>query len=361
MKIAFNLDYDHLEYTGIGRYGLELMNAWIRTGMDCELWMLRNTKGSPPDISGAEERIRYYPYPKRVTDHFWPSLKALISGTSWVHSANGILLPGGLFFRQVTMVHDLGPFLFGHMKADADTIPWRARLTDVARRADCIVVNSKSTMEDLLNVFPKVEDRTFITPLGIDHFSSTHPAGSPEHILAVGTVEPRKNIDGLTRAYALLCGRREMPPLVVAGSDGYRADEVRQLPRELGIADRVIFTGYVTNVELADLYRKAFCLVHPAHHEGFGFTVSEAFTWGLPVVASDTAGLAEYFSEATWMVDPDDIESIANGIEKAIENGVTRDQVRKREEISRELTWENCARKTCEALESLSGRACRRF
>lgn len=355
MKIAFNLDYDHTKCTGIGRYGIELISAWIKAGLDCELWMLQNTKGTALPVEGVESRIKYFPFPRRVTDHFWPSMKALISGITWIHSANGILLPPGPFFRQVAMVHDLGPFLYGHMKSENDTTPWRKRLRSVAENADCITVNSNSTMQDLLNYFPFVEGKVFLTPLGIDHFSSAHsPSENRNHILAVGTVEPRKNIDGLLKAYSILLEKRDIPPLVIAGMDGFRAEEYKRLPLELGIENRVRFTGYVRDSELSDLYARAYCLVHPAHHEGFGFTVPEAFTWGLPVVASNTGGLGEFFSETAWMVDPSDPESIAHGIELALDSGVTAEQKQKRMELSRELTWKNCAEKTLEAMKVVS-------
>lgn len=355
MKIAFNIDYNHLTFTGIGRYGLELISAWIKTGEDCELWMWRNTKKTPPEIEGIQGKIKYYPFPKKITDHFLPAIRARKSEIQWIHSANGILLPSCAHLKQVCMVHDLGPYLYGHMKADKDTRPWKIRLRSIAKKADCITVNSNSTMQDLLSVFPFAEGKVFLTPLGIDHFSSNHsPSDRKSHILAVGTVEPRKNIDGLLRAYSSLLQKRDLPPLVIAGMDGFRADEYKKLPFELGIENRVKFTGYITDNGLADLYARAYCLVHPAHHEGFGFTVPEAFTWKLPVVASNTGGLGEFFSEAAWMIDPSDPESIARGIELALDSGVTAEQERKRQELSRELTWENCARKTLEAMKTIS-------
>ncbi len=356
MKIAFNIDYDHTSYTGIGRYGIELISAFRSIGHEMEVWMLRNTKDQPPSIPGIGEHIRYYPFPKRVTDHFWPSMKALSSGTRWVHSANGILLPSGPFFRQVAMIHDMGPYLYGHMKADEDTEPWKERLAVIAERADCIVVNSRSTMLDLIHIFPGTEDKVFLTPLGIDHFRS-HGARSdkPEHILAVGTVEPRKNIDGLLRAYSALSERRDLPPLVIAGGDGFRAEEYKRLSAELGLSDRVVFTGFVSDSQLAELYAKAYCLAHPAHHEGFGFTVPEAFTWKLPVAASNTGGLGEFFCEAAWMIDPADTGSIMHGIELALDHGVTPEQEEKRNALAKELTWENCARKTLRALVESGG------
>ncbi|MCK5131030.1 MAG: glycosyltransferase family 4 protein [Candidatus Sabulitectum sp.] len=355
MKIAFNIDYDYLKFTGIGRYGLELISAMMAIGEDCELWMWRNTRKTPPLIDNIEGKIKFYPFPKRITDFFLPSIRALRSKIDWLHTANGELLPSTPFVKQIAMIHDLGPFMYGHMKPDAVTNAWRKRIKNIARIADCIVVNSDSTRTDLLNFLPSLEGRVFLTPLGINHFSAaSSPSDIKSHILTVGTVEPRKNIDGLLKAYSIMLEKGDLPPLVIAGMDGFRAEEYKRLPLELGIENRVKFTGYVGDRELSDLYARAYCLVHPAHHEGFGFTVPEAFTWGLPVVASNTGGLGEFFSETAWMVDPSDPESIAHGIELALDSGVTAEQEQKRQELSKELTWENCARKTLKAMKAIS-------
>ena len=356
MRIAFNIDFDHTKYTGIGRYGMQLIEAWIRIGEDCELWMLRNTRSSVPEIDGTRGKIRYFPFPKRITDHFVPGLWARRSRIDWVHTTNGMLLPCSRFLKQANMVHDLGPMIYGHMKPDHDTAVWKERLRNIAEISDCILVNSRSTMLDLINIFPATEGKVFLTPLGIDHFRS-HGARSdkPEHILAVGTVEPRKNIDGLLTAYKALSARRDVPPLVIAGGDGYRAEEYKRLSQELGLSDRVTFTGFISDSQLADLYAGAYCLVHPAHHEGFGFTVPEAFTWKLPVAASNTGGLGEFFCEAAWMIDPSDTDSIVSGIELALDQGVTPEQEENRKILMKELTWENCARKTLRALVESGG------
>lgn len=352
MKIAFNIDYDYLSYTGIGRYGLELISAWIDIKEDCELWMLRNTKDAPPEIDGIKKEIRYFPFPKRITDYFIPALWARSSKIRWVHTANGILLPRFKNLKQANMVHDLGPMIYGHMKPAHDTAIWKERLENITRRSDCILVNSRSTLQDLVHIFPRTKDKVFLTPLGIDHFSDI-PVKSPsrDHILSVGTVEPRKNIDGLLLAYSALTKRRELPPLVIAGGDGFRADEYKQLSVDLGLCDRVTFTGFVSDTKLTDLYARAYCLIHPAHHEGFGFTVPEAFRWRLPVAASNTGGLGEFFSESAWMFNPSDTESIAHGIELAMDSGVTLQQEQSRNSLARELTWKNCARKTLKALK----------
>lgn len=352
MKLAFNIDYVYPMNTGIGRYGVELMKACIDLGVPTEVWMTRYMRDFDPISESVTRRTVYYPWPRRFTDYLWPSIRSRKEGIDWVHSANCDLLPAAASFRQICMVHDMGPYLYGHMKTKEDTSIWLRRIRRVVDRADCIAVNSNSTRHDLLDIFPESAEKVFVTPLGIDHFRS--PSGSRssgKHILNVGTVEPRKNVDGLLRAYAVLSAKRSTPPLVIAGKDGFRADEYKGLAVSLGIADMVHFTGYISDERLRKLYEEAVCLVHPAHHEGFGFTVPEAFAWGLPVAASCNGGIEEFFSGCIWPINPEDDESIACAMERAIESGVTREQTEARKTASRELTWKNCALKTLKAME----------
>lgn len=355
MKIAFNIDYDPTKPTGIGRYGIELIKAWNKIGQESELWKPRNTKKQPMNFPDFSLKTRYYPFPRRITNYFWPAVTCLTNNINWVHTTNGMILHPSYLIKQVAMVHDLVPLRFGGMKAKSDTEPWKIRLKMVAKHADCITVNSTSTKNDLLNFFPETEGRVFVTPLGIDHFQThLNPLKKPnkKHILTVGTVEPRKNIDGLIKAYASLNQKnKHLPKLVIAGMNGFKADEYQQLAADLKIANKIEFTGFISDEKLSLLYSEAYCLVHPAHHEGFGFTVPEAFTWGLPVVASNVGGIGEFFKKAAWMVDPSDVESISFGIEQALKKGVTSEQKLERELLRKTLTWRSCAIKTLNAIE----------
>ncbi len=358
MKIAFNIDYDHTKPTGIGRYGIELINSWNKIGHESELWLPRDTKNKPMVFQNFHTKSRYYPFPRKITSYFWPALTCQNNNIEWIHSSNGMILKPSYFLKQIAMVHDLVAFRFGDMKPKSDTEPWRIRLANVAKYADCITVNSTSTKNDLLNFFPEAEGKIFVTPLGIDHFQicpQNLEKTNKKHILTVGTIEPRKNIDGLIRAYSIINQeQKNLPVLVIAGMDGFKADECKQLATDLKLGDKVEFTGFISDEKLASLYSEAYCLVHPAHHEGFGFTVPEAFAWRLPVVASNVGGLSEFFSKAAWMVDPSNIESIASGIKHALEIGVTSEQKLARQILMKTLTWNSCAIKTLNAMQNLT-------
>lgn len=355
MKIAFNIDFDHTRVTGIGRYGTEVISSWIKLGNSCELWMNQAAQGKPFNVDIAQSKIRYFPRPRRVTNYLYSELYAKKAEVKWVHSTNGNLLPSIFSFKQIAVIYDLTPFLYAHMKEKKIAKEWQAQIRNIVKKADCITVISKATLNDALTFFPEVKDKIFLTPLGIDHFTKKeNQQSSKKHLLTVGTVEPRKNIDGLLKAYSILLEQNStIPPLVIAGMDGFKADEYKQMAVDLGISENVRYTGFITDDELSTLYSEAYCLVHPAHHEGFGFTVPEAFTWDLPVVAANTGGLGEFFNKAAWMIDPSDPESIANGIELALDSGVTMEQKLEREALKRKLTWKNCAMQTLNAIKTI--------
>ncbi len=323
-----------------------------------EVWIDHHFERAWRSAGPKAGRLRVMPRPMRLSSLLLPPLWSLSGSVDILHCPGCILLPVAGRTRRATMIHDLGPFRLPHMKHPADTKAWQARIGLAVEKADILLANSTTTMEDILDRFPGAAGRVAVTVPGIDHLAGA-PAeprapGSGGYILCVGTIEPRKNIDNLLRAYAaLLPARPGLPDLVVAGGDGFRAGEIRRLPSELGIGDRVSFPGYVPEEGLPALYGGACCLVHPAHWEGFGFTVPEAFAHGLPVAASDRASLREFFAGAAWMIDPDEPDSIAEGIARCLDEGVAPAQREERSRLFGGLTWAGCAAATLEAFEGL--------
>lgn len=353
MRIGLNVDFDTVRMTGVSRYGLELAAQLDGMGQLTEIWMNRDAENDPGPFGEFTAPVLRFPPLRRITDPFWPAMRARRAGLDAVVSPAGRLLPGEAF-TQAAMIHDLGPYLLPEMKNRGDTRTWRGRIADTVGRASMIMVNSRSTLDDLLHLFPEVHDRVAVTPLGIDHFRRSRNSGAGKHLLAVGTIDPRKNYLRLIEAYAALAGSRpDTPPLVIAGMDGYMSGQVHRLPEELGMTSRVIFTGYVGERELLDLYRDAACLVHPAIMEGFGFTVPEAFAWDLPVAASRCSSLEEYYRDAVHLFDPENPLGMRDALARCIDEGVTEEQRIEREALFERLTWRRCAELTLSALEKV--------
>ncbi|MFO7950017.1 MAG: glycosyltransferase family 1 protein [Candidatus Fermentibacteraceae bacterium] len=359
MRIALHVDCPPWRPTGIGRYMLELTRALVPLAERMEAWSRPSwLRAARRTFSGMDVPV----YPtlswRGYRDALLPKLHTRLRDIALVHSPNGRLLPSSLGLPQTVMVHDLALFLYDDIKPPGETEAWRRRISRCAGEADAILVNSLATGRDLVDLFPETEGRVFHTPLGVDHIrnAGNRRSASPRHILAVGRVEPRKNYTGLLRGYReLVSNQGSTPPLVIAGGAGYRADRVLGLIDELDLANRVRMEGYVTDERLHRLYADAHCLVHPALHEGFGFTVPEALGFGVPVVCSGAGALGELFSDAAYIVDPGDPTSIACGIARALAEGLSADQAGAVEDLFSRLTWAGCAARSMEAFRCVLG------
>jgi glycosyltransferase involved in cell wall biosynthesis len=360
VKLAFFIDFDTGMPTGIGRYGIELLRALAALGEAPELWMHSSQKASWAALGLNSGRIRCVGSPGLLTLRTLPQVWSRLSGLDLVHFPGNVMLPVRSHTRRSTPIYDLGPFMFPWMKERSDTEIWKRRIAGSVAEADCLLAISGSTMDDLLELFPEARSRANLARLGVDHLLSRgslerkpDPGG---HILAVGIIEPRKNLENLILAYSLLAGRdSSIPPLVIAGHDGFRSEEIRSAPARLGIDHKVEFTGYVSEDALKELYAGASCLVHAAMYEGFGFTVPEGFSMGLPVAASDRSSIREMFSKSAYMFDPGDPESIAEGISLCLGRGVLPEQLEERRKLFGSLTWENCALATLDAFRRTTG------
>jgi alpha-1,3-rhamnosyl/mannosyltransferase len=337
---------------------LELVKALNHRGNHLEGWTRWRWRRRAAE---AFQSISVPVYPLlstgRITDPVLPSLYSIAGKLDAIHSPNGLLLPFTGRTPQTVMVHDLAFLLFPETKPDDEVIRWRNKLAGIVSRADGIMVNSLTTANDLKELFPETSSRIFITKLGIDHFRKHHAVKitSGKHILAVGTVEPRKNYKTLFRAYETAAAELpDIPDLVVAGGMGYRSNEILSAARSSSVNKKIHFTGFISDENLKKLYTEAFCLVHTAVYEGFGFTVPEALGFGLPVVCSRNSALFELFGEAVYLVDSGNHDSIAHGLISALQNGVSKKQAKAVEHLFRTLTWNKCAENTENAFKAIT-------
>jgi glycosyltransferase involved in cell wall biosynthesis len=142
-----------------------------------------------------------------------------------------------------------------------------------------------------------------------------------EFLLYVGTIEPRKNLLTLVRAFAEILRTTPLrPQLVIAGKKGWLSDDLYTYIKASDIADRILFTGYVTDDELCALYSSCRAFVYPSLYEGFGLPPLEAMACGAPVIASDIGSIREVAGEAARLVDPTDVDALARSIVRLLED-----------------------------------------
>ncbi len=272
-----------------------------------------------------------------------------------VHLSNQNFARFALFTKNpyIVTVHDVIRFCFDFAK---ETISERILLKlDIMsiKRASHIIAVSKHTKSDLIDYLKIPEDRISVIYNGIDH-SIFKPYNvkiiDKPHILYVGSERPRKNLDRLIEAFAML--KRELPELklVKVGEPGRSSDYRRRTMRKLdslGVTQDVIFVNYTAELDLAHYYSSATLLAYPSLYEGFGLPPVEAMACGCPVVASNTSSLPEVVGEAGIMVDPYDTGSLAQAMREVLTNSKLRDEmVRRGLEQSKNFLWEKAAEQT---------------
>lgn len=178
-----------------------------------------------------------------------------------------------------------------------------------------------------------------------------------DYFLFVGTIQPRKNLERLIKAYTqfLAKGDAKPPTLVLAGSKGWLSDEIYELPKKLGIEDKVKFLGYVPDEDLPALYSGALAFTFPSLFEGFGLPILEAFACNCPVLTSNISSMPEVAGDAALLVDPYSIENIRDGLLKLYEDKkLSSKLVKKGAEQTQKFSWEKAAKKTLEILTKIS-------
>lgn len=227
---------------------------------------------------------------------------------------------------------------------------------------------SDSTKKDIVRHYPSVKRKIHTTHLAYDaekfnlgipekdvrHIRSRYSIVS-DYILYLGTLKPSKNLEGLIQAFSILYTGHRIPndmQLVVAGKKGWMFESIYQKTKDLGLENKIIFTDFVPEEEKPALIKGAKVFVLPSFWEGFGLDALNAMAAGVPVVVSNIGSLPEVVGDAGILVDPGNIESIAEGIGKVISLNKTdyHSMIEKGVSQAAKFSWERTARKTLEIL-----------
>ena len=230
-------------------------------------------------------------------------------------------------------------------------------IRESAQRATGIFAISQATKVDIQELYGIPGDKIIVTPLApvISNpalgSSPNNPPAQP-FFLCIGTLEPRKNFGRILDAFKLLIGRRpELPHrLVVVGAYGWKSDQLANSFEHGGLKDRVTWTGYCSDSELAYYYREADALIFPSLAEGFGLPILEAMASGTPVITSNCSSMPEVGGKAALYCDPHDPESIAFSWESLLdsENGDRRQKLSR--DHAKEFNWTKTGEITRDAI-----------
>ena len=240
--------------------------------------------------------------------------------------------------RHIVTIHDISVLDHPEWFSTKYAAWYRFLLPKLAKLATRILTVSEFSRSRLAEILDLASEKISVVPAGVDsRFKPVQPKtiesvrkrlGLPrDYVLAVGTLEPRKNITGLFKAWSLLLPRQKATRdihLVLAGGKAsvFRDAGFSSLP------DKVMLTGYVRDEDLPALYSGALAFVYPSLYEGFGLPPLEAMACGVPVVASGSTSIPEVTGDAALLVDPLDIESIADKLQLVLDDDLLRGSLR---------------------------------
>ena len=233
------------------------------------------------------------------------------------------IIPRGVAGKAVTTVYDMTYMRFPETMMRRNFLRLKTGMEQAVKRADHIITISEFSKNEICNLLDVIPER-----IDVIYCSAPEKGESAEFvdvsekysihnqfILFVGSIEPRKNLVRLIQAFDKLKSKYQIPhQLVLAGGKGWQNEAIFEAASSSAYSSDIIFTGFVSSREKSTLYENASLFVFPSVYEGFGIPPLEAMQWGCPVVCSNAASLPEAVGDAAEFVDPESVDSIANGI-----------------------------------------------
>lgn len=347
--------------TGINRYETQLAAALLRAGSGDE-FRLYASSGTGEATAGAAVRTPPFsvanPALRLAWEHSGMVAQAQRDRLDLLHGM-AFVVPPAWRKPSIVTIHDLALLKEGHAPRRR-TMYLRPMIGQSVRRAGRVLVISSHTKADVMEIFDIDPAKIVVTPLGVSphmkpldsgarmQFRAAHTLTRPT-LLYVGTLEPRKNIPNLLRAFDLVASRIDAE-LVLAGAEGWLTGELHQTLGTMKARDRVRLTGFIPETELSAWLSAADVFVFPSRYEGFGLPPLEAMACGTPVVSSTSSSLPEVLGDDALLADPDDMEGIAEEVERVLTDPALAANLRTRGiERAARFTWDETARLTLNA------------
>ncbi len=366
MKIGIEAERANLPNpTGVERYAAEMIRQFARLDHDNQYVLYFRTQPQqwfrelPENFS-----YKVMPFPK-----FWTQLR--ISWEMIWHPVDVLFIPASALplihpRKSVVTVHDIAFEIFEGIYTGYMNYYQKFVARFAVRFAKKVVTVSENSKQDLIKIYLTDPQKITVTHLGIDtkfkpmSYEEVQPVLDKynlvyqKYILFVGTLQPRKNIVRLVDAYQKI--RKENhaeEKLVIAGQRGWLWEPILKKIK-MAAMDGAQYLDYVKSEDLPYLYAGAKVFTLPSTYEGFGFPPLEAIASGVPVVVSNVSSLPEVVGEAGVLVDPNSVDSIAEGLLKVLQDPNLRQQMIARGlEQVKKFTWENTAKKTLEVFKNL--------
>ncbi len=371
MRVGFDIGPITPAPTGVGNYCYYLLKHLLADYGDVDFVGFASGRRRPA-LQELDGRLyyRYMPVPTRALYRAWlrwgrPRVDRLLGGVDVYHATN-YFLPPVQAARRVVTIHDLAFLVSPELASPRIVGPYSKHMARFAGEADHILTYSEATKADVVEYLEVSPDKITVAPMAVDdgfalvpreeaarRVKETYGIDTP-FLLFVSTLEPRKNVPTLLRAFAKIT-RYYPHRLVLIGSVGWNADDIFRTLDKLNLGDRVVRPGFVPHRELPIFYCAADAFVFPTLYEGFGLPLLEALTCGCPVVASDNSSVPEVTGDAALRSPAHDADAIAEDISRVLSNEALREEmVRRGLAHARRYSWKACARATYNVYRSLA-------
>ncbi len=366
--------------TGIGWYTYETSKRIAEFNRDFEVFGLAfdfMNRNSSKDISNDLDFDKveiFTKVPARIYKLLWNLIPikydSIFSAGDVYHFNNYIVPPMGNKSKVIINIYDMVYKQYPNTMKKSNLYFLNRDIARSANRADIIITISESSKKDIIKFLNVSKSKIRIIPPGVDSEffqKGLNPSNEikrsmierynlpTDYFLYLGTLEPRKNIITVLKAYSKLARDiKKKYKLVLCGSKGWKYKDIFDEIDRLGIAENILFTGYVDEIDKPFIYGMARVFLFPSLYEGFGIPIVESMASGVPVITSNTASMPEAGGKAAIYIEPNDYLSMAKNIEKLVLDEDFHSE-KKKESILQagNFSWSKAAIQTMEVYKEL--------
>jgi glycosyltransferase involved in cell wall biosynthesis len=337
--------------TGVGHYTFELAHSLAAISPDNQFEII-----SPPSLSGLRRRSWWS---IGLPLYCYRASLALFHGTNFE-------LPYWTTCPTVLTIHDLSLLLYPETHEKRLVLRAKLKLPRTAHRANAIITPSEMVKREVCEHLSVGAEKVFAIPEAARSAfyrvaaSESRPVCErlgvkEEFMLFVGTVEPRKNLLTLVRAFEELLQSTSMRlQLVIAGQRGWLADDLMSYLNQSVARERVLFTGHLADDDLRALYSACRVFVYPSLYEGFGLPLLEAMSCGAPLVTSNVPSIVETVGDVARLISPTEVDDLARAITALLNDAAEREHRSAAGiEHAKKFSWERTAAATLDVYHSI--------
>jgi glycosyltransferase involved in cell wall biosynthesis len=370
MKIGIDIrTLMDVQYSGVSEYTYNLLKGLFRLDKENEYKLFYNSfrdlSGQVPEFSEPSVETVYTRYPNKLFNNIMQRVikapkidRRLAVDLFFMPNIGYIALSSS---KKVITIHDLSFLRYPEFFSVKRRL-WHLIMNfrNMLRQFDQIIAVSDNTKHDIIQLCGIKEEKIKVIYSGVKKqyrkldindkkFNKIEEKYQlpRDFVFFLGTHEPRKNIQGLIKAFDLLCDKKAAQgyDLVIAGTKGWKGSIIYKAWKESKFKERIHFAGYVADKDKVYLYNLAKVFIYPSFYEGFGFPPLEAMACGTPVITSHTSSLPEIVGSAALMIDPYNINDIALSLEQLLGDKDLREKLSQRGLKQAEIfSWDNSAR-----------------